>query len=196
MIEVYAITDDPTPPPPPLRAVPCDELTTICGPAEAREVTPDALWRYEELVERLMAERDLLPMRYGTVLADEDAVVRAVTERKAELLAALERVRGAVEVAVQTRAPEGESPPPTSGKDYMRAKARSLEAVRRVHEPLAALARDTVAAARGEPPRVAYLVDRDEVEAFVSEVSRLQAGQADVQVLCTGPWPPYSFVER
>jgi hypothetical protein len=198
VIELYAITDDPAPPAPPLRAVRCDGLTALCAPAEPREATPDALWRHEERVEELMAERDLLPVRFGTLVADEQAAARAVADRREELLASLERVRGAVELAVRVhaRARERAPGPAGSGREYMRAKAGHLKAAALIHDPLAALARDSVVARGAELLRAAYLVDRGQVDGFVAEVSRLQAAHRDLNVLCTGPWPPYSFAAR
>ena len=104
MIELYAITDDPSPPEPPLRAVRSDGLTALCAPAERREMTAEVLWRHEEVVEALMAERDLLPMRFGTLVEDDEAAVRALEERREELKTSLDRVRGAVELAVRAEA--------------------------------------------------------------------------------------------
>jgi Gas vesicle synthesis protein GvpL/GvpF len=199
MIELYAITDDPAPPDPPLRAVRCDGLTALCAPAEPRELTTDALWRHEEIVEALMEERDLLPVRFGTIVPDEDAATRAVLERRDQLVAGLDRVRGAVELAVRARPRERDdeaAPDTESGLDYMLAKARRTEAARLVHEPLAFMARDSVVQGGPDLLRAAYLVDRDAVESFVSLVRRLQESDTGLDVLCTGPWPPYSFVER
>jgi len=42
--------------------------------------------------------------------------------------------------------------------------------------------------------RAAYLVERPVVARFGSRVQRLQAEHPEAAVLCTGPWPPYSFV--
>jgi Gas vesicle synthesis protein GvpL/GvpF len=36
-------------------------------------------------------------------------------------------------------------------------------------------------------------VDRGAVESFVELVRRLQDTHSELDVLCTGPWPPYSF---
>jgi hypothetical protein len=36
-------------------------------------------------------------------------------------------------------------------------------------------------------------VSRDRVAAFTEQVDRLDAELAGGAVLCTGPWPPYSF---
>jgi hypothetical protein len=199
VIELYAITDDPAPPDPPLRAVRCDGLTALCAPAEPpeREPTPDALWRHEEVVEALMEERDLLPVRFGTLVSDEDAAARAVAERRDELAARLDRVRGAVELAVRVRPRErDEAPVPSTGVDYMRAKARRVEAAGLLHEPLDFLARASVVQPGSELLRAAYLVDREAVDGFVSLVERLQTAHPQLDLICTGPWPPYSFAER
>jgi hypothetical protein len=197
VIELYAITDDPAPPDPPLRAVRSDGLTALCAPAEQRELTPDVLWRHEEVVESLMGERDLLPMRFGTLVEDEEAAVRALDERREELKTSLDRVRGAVELAVRAEAVAAADRQPSgmTGAEYLRAKAHRTEAARLLHDPLAFLARESVVKPGPELLRAAYLVDREAVEAFVGLVRRLEETHDDLRVLCTGPWPPYSFAQ-
>ena len=208
MIELYAITDNPGPPLPQvaeLELVPIDGLAAVCAPAGDAELSPETLWRHEDVVEALMADRDLLPVRYGTRLEDEAAVAHAVKERRDEFAAALDRVRGAVEVSVRAMAtgPDEDPAPPavavTTGADYLRLRAR-VEAdhgktARAIGEPLDALARASV---QGRPRaaeifRAAYLVDRDAVGRFADEVARLQSANPGLSILCTGPWPPYSF---
>ena len=158
MIELFAITRAAAPPPPArLRAVSVGAgLAAVVGPVEDRQVTAEALWRHEELVAALMADRDVLPVRFGTRFGDAEEAAQAVAAQRATLTAALDRVSGALELSVH-------GPP-------------------EVQEQLHGLARDTVE----RPGRVAYLVDRDDVDAFRARVAELQA-------TCTGPWPPYSF---
>ena len=207
MIELFAITDNPGPPLPQvaeLELVPIDGLAAVCAPAGDAELSPETLWHHEDVVEALMADRDLLPVRYGTRLEDEAAVARAVKERRDEFAAALDRVRGAVEVSVRAMATEPDADPApavavTTGADYLRLKAR-VEAdhgktARALGEPLDALARASV---QGRPRaseifRAAYLVERDAVGRFADEVARLQSTNPGLSILCTGPWPPYSF---
>ena len=43
--------------------------------------------------------------------------------------------------------------------------------------------------------RCAYLVDRELVEDFTASLRRLDQQLRDVELVCTGPWPPYSFAE-
>jgi gas vesicle protein GvpL/GvpF len=66
-----------------------------------------------------------------------------------------------------------------------------------VHDPLERLARESRRRAPRGPAeilRAAYLVDREIVDRFVGRVGELQAQHARLRLLCTGPWPPYSFV--
>ena len=71
------------------------------------EITEDALWRHEQIVEAVMETRDLLPMRYGTRFAARRGGGRRGGRRASGTLqAALERVRGAVELSLRVRARE------------------------------------------------------------------------------------------
>lgn len=179
MIELLAITDDPAPLRPPLRLVPAGEVGVVVAPAAEEEADAEALWQRESLLEELMRERALLPVRYGTRVEDDAAVAAAVAPRAGELAAALERVRGAVEVSV--RAVAAGTPDPGAPET--------------VHERLAASAREHARHAGPELLRAAYLVDQGEVDGFVAAVRTLQQEHPELSILCTGPWPPYSFAE-
>ena len=179
MIELLAITDEGVAPPPPLRLVPAGPVGVLVGPAPEGEVDAEALWNRESLLEDLMDERALLPIRFGTRVEDDAAAAAAVAPRGAELAAALDRVRGAVEVSVRAIAREAE-------------EAGDVGAV---HARLAGLAREHARLDGPEPLRAAYLVDRAAVDGFVAAVRELQHEHSALSILCTGPWPPYSFTE-
>jgi gas vesicle protein GvpL/GvpF len=196
MIELIAITDAPGTPAPPLSAARSRGLAVLWAPAGDAEATPESLWQREELLESLMEERDLLPVRFGTLVSDEEAAARAVAERRDELTARLDRVRGAVELAVRAHPREPEpAPDAATGVDYMQAKGRSTETAKLLHEPLEFLARDSVVQSGPELLRAAYLVDREAVDGFVSLVQRLGETHPGIDLVCTGPWPPYSFAQ-
>jgi hypothetical protein len=174
----------------------------------------DALWVHERVVERLMADRAVLPMRFGSKTPDEEALRDVLAERQDSLIAALDLVRGRVEVAVRAirqddsaatlHSDRAGAPEPaiTTGHDYLLSKLqdgrRAEQAAATIHEPLAALA---VLSRRQRPRtgeevlRAAYLVDRGALPRFRSSVERLQRANAGTAILCTGPWPPYSFVD-
>ena len=147
MIELFAITRAAAPPPPArLRAVGAgDGLAAVVGPVRRSDATPDALMRHEELVQALMADRDVLPVRYGTRFADENDAAHAVAAQRETLSAALDRISGAVELSVHA---------PADARERLRP-----------------LARDCV----DRPGRTAYLVDRDAVAAFRARADELQA---------------------
>jgi hypothetical protein len=223
VIWVYGICERPDMPPPrrrglaqaPLDGVREGELLAVIS----RHVRPpgdpalDALWVHERVVERLMADRAVLPMRFGTKLPDDAALRHALATRQQELLAILARVRGRVEVGVRAMQPPGSdadtddrrpapaAPMPASGREYLEAKlhnGRRVEhAAAALHEPLAGLAveaRRQPARAPDELLRASYLIESAVLARFRGAVERLQRTHPGVAILCTGPWPPYSFV--
>jgi hypothetical protein len=196
VIEVLAITDAGVTVDPPVLVVPSDGVSVLCAPANGDDVDAAALWRHEERLEQLMKLRPLLPVRYGTRVPDEAAAAAAVAGRGAELLAQLDRVRGAVEVSVRVREATPASPAPAeTGAEYLQARTAATRAGDGVHQVLRPLARDSRVLGGTEPLRAAYLVERDEVDAFAARVRQLQGEHRELAILCTGPWPPYSFSE-
>jgi hypothetical protein len=151
----------------------------------------------------------VLPLRLGSVLPDEAAVIALVEERAQEFTHALDRVRGAVEIgiraAVTEAAPEepAEVPDELPGTAYLMTrlaqKQRGDEVIDLVHRPLADLAREHVRLDRSigdqSSVRLAYLVDQDAVEPFQERVQDLEMELDNVRLACTGPWPPYSFAD-
>ena len=179
--------------------------------ASAPKLDEDDMWTHESVVESVMGTSPVLPMRLGTILPAEDDVRALVRERRDELAEALERVRGAVELGLRAAiasparpalatagAPEERA---MSGSEYMRerldAKQRADELARRIHEPLASVARESsysMRGADGSQMRASYLVDDDAVEEFQRCVEALERDDIVSTITCTGPWPPYSFV--
>ena len=212
MIWVYAICDRPELPPPRERGLADAPLEALReGPLQAvfsrhagaaGEPEPDALWAHERVVERLMADRAVLPLRFGSQVADDDALRQVLASGREAYVAALARVSGRVELGVRALARDGAAEPVpagVSGRDYVLAK---LDGSRRaegraaaLHAPLAALADDArMLSGRGDEfLRGAYLVERPSVDRFRAAVQRLQTAHPEAAILCTGPWPPYSF---
>jgi hypothetical protein len=164
--------------------------------------SPEALWSHEQVVERLMADRTVVPVRFGSTVAGEDALRRLLAERRESLTAAIARVRGRVELGLRVHheEPVAGGDMSASGRDYLlsrlQATRRAGDAAAALHEPLAALASDSVRqppGGAGELLRSAYLVDRRGVAGFCTRVRRLQDAHPEIAMLCTGPWPPYSF---
>lgn len=158
-----------------------------------------ALRAHARTVNELMAAHPLLPARYGTRVSDEEATA-LVRDHPEALRAALSRVAGAVELAVSARmhgeAGAGEK---SSGAAYLQARLaqrRRGQAVLEHLQALIPLAREHVCRDDGQDGpsvRVAYLVERERVAEFVAAVRELDETYAELELVCTGPWPPYSF---
>jgi hypothetical protein len=190
----------------PLGVVAEGELAAVVGPlGESPEPEEDRLWEYEAVIERLLGSAQaLLPARFGTTFADELAARAMLRERQLDLLAALDRVGGAVEFAVSAgwrRDSEGDADHglELTGTEYLMGRLqhqrRARDVARRL-APLSALARrdqQRVVPRAELPVRTAYLVDYARTGEFTQLVSQLGQELEDVELVCTGPWPPYSF---
>lgn len=192
-----------------LWAVPGGGLMAVVGEhARPPKLGEDQLSAHEALIERLMDEAVVLPLRFGTTIGSEEELGGWLRSHEKELLERMELVRDAVELSVRAELPAADgNPGPTtgaraaaSGTEYMRTRGRSIQAAtqvrERLHDPLDELARRSVLfgpAPGSERFHAAYLVDGKRVEAFAAEVERL-GSEFGLEVGCTGPWPPYSFV--
>ncbi len=210
---VYAIADGPVDPSGraggvagrAVHAVGADGLVALVSEHELAPAVDEAsLWAFDEVIESHMADRAVLPARFGSMVQDGAAVLALLNDRRAELSAKLERVRGAVELGVRAvwRDLAGGSAPdlePT-GTSYMLDRVagnrRAREETQRIDRALAPLARATRCHVLPRPSiavSAAYLVDRGRVGEFAAAVAALDAKTEDVELACTGPWPPYSF---
>jgi hypothetical protein len=225
VIYLYAITDRPDLPLPAeiglggtsLFSLAYQDIAAVVSALTTATVSPteDNLWQHEAVVEALMADRAVLPVRFGTLLADESAIQAALAAHYTNFASSLDRVRGRVELSLRVlwdfefRISNFEFRP-DSGRAYLMARLeeeRQRQAWRQRAEALAAELRTPLDRLAAESthhvlvtPRLlltaAYLVEQDKVAAFQREVEALSAVYPELRFLCTGPWPPYNFVSR
>jgi hypothetical protein len=188
-----------------LRGVADGELVAFVG--EGAPPEPDRgvaeILGHERIVELLMGRQTILPVRFDSGLSDEPQIRSLLRERRLELAAALERVRGAVELGVRAQWRErGRVEPedaPRTGTDYLLERLaihKRADAVARGLDRLAGFARLSrirVLPRPALPFLGAYLVEEARVTAFAGACAELDDGLDDVELVCTGPWPPYSF---
>jgi hypothetical protein len=168
-------------------------------------LSEETSWDFEHVIESAMKSGAVLPVRFGTLLATAADVEQWLEARREELMAKLEHVRGAVELSV--RGVWAPAQPPIAaasadtGTEYMRARLaperRARELADRVHAQLDGLARASrhrILTRATVPVSAAFLIDQGTEEQFVRAVTGLDAGLDDTELVCTGPWPPYSFV--
>lgn len=153
----------------------------------------DASWRHETIVEHLSARTSVLPMPLGTVVYDEADVRQMLRERHDELIAALRLIRNAVEVTVRvtwTPNPDGHL------VNRLERTRRAMDFAEYMDAVVSELARASKRQVETTPAVVltcAYLVGRRELPEFRERVEELGDGLTAANLVCTGPWPPYSF---
>ena len=185
-------------------------LAAILSEHADLRLMPDAdeVWAHEAVLEAVMEDAPVLPMRLGSVVPDEAAVALMLDERREVFEHALENVRGAVELGFRAAigAGEGQSLEVAAvgsggpGTAYLMqrlgAQQRRDALGEQVHARLCELARRHTALSsslEGTSVTAAYLVDVDLVDSFRELVEGLQREVDGVTLTCTGPWPPYSF---
>lgn len=188
-------------------AIRVGELAALVSPCErAPAPTPDALREHDALTRRVHDRTPSLPARFGSVFVDADAARRALATRHDELVAALERVGGLVELAVTLawRTPRGAAPSgATSGREYLElsaARERERRLAERTVERLLdelpcerAFTRHDICPREGVAASVALLVRREEQTAVRQRVESFGARSPELSASVYGPLPPYSF---
>jgi len=177
--------------------------------------------RHDEVVRKVFDLGPVLPLRFGTVVADEDGAHRLLehyataarrrlahldTHREWGVRLTREEPGPDADTTEQDRAERAQM----SGTSYLAARRDALERGQRAEHETAALVQrveDALSeyavdlAHRGGGPGsgaladFAYLVPEDRQGAFLDAAERLRKEVGDEHLLLelTGPWPPYSF---
>jgi len=84
-------------------SVSCGAFAAVVSVYSARTIkaTPQNVWCHERILERLMQDYTVLPLRFGMICPDADALREFLVHSTNELLNDLERVRGKVELALR-----------------------------------------------------------------------------------------------
>jgi gas vesicle protein GvpL/GvpF len=251
MMYVYAIADRPEQPLPDqlglhdegLAKVIWSDVVAVVSSFNGAHLSKngDELWRHEEVVESLMSDRTVLPVRFGTLLPSRQRVADLLCRAYHELVQDIASVRGHVEFGMRFLSvmendaeaaveatdwvdseaahsdggdrPLSSSPqiaPPRTGpgsaylwarvarKRELRDRQRAeLRLVRGVYDVLASCANASRLDSEPEDRlgiSAAFLVPCDRSASFRVLVDRVTRANPDLALLCTGPWPPYSFV--
>jgi len=162
----------------------------------------------------------VLPFRFGTVFADDEALRRSIRSNQRQFITNIERLRGKAEMHLkvmlddccrdQVRRYVPQALPPTVGKAYLsnlrenaalqrerQTKARAVTVqMHRMFLPLA----EEVSCKRMESGKmlldIAHLIDSAGIERYQNKYSSASLLMKDCQMQLSGPWPPYHFVHR
>ncbi len=193
-------------------------VSDIEGRMEDLEWLAEASVLHQRAVSAIGAAMDLLPARFGTVFLNEASLEKHLAGRAKTLRAAFKKVAGAEEwgVKVFMTAPagaRGAAFSAASGQDYLRQKAKQLAAQNsRRSAPdaeTAKLAAVLRRLSRAEAPtgkvsgaqpglqwQASFLLPRTKRKQWDTVLQKFaQRWGEGRRIECTGPWPPYSFVE-
>jgi hypothetical protein len=158
-----------------------------------------------------------LPARFGQIVADEEALAHAVQVRREQLVSALDRVAGAVEMTVRLLVRAGAGGQAhrkstlargTSGRDYLEQVAAAQREERNVLAEME-IARDRVRSVvrglvRAESfhatpgsslATLSHLVSREHIDNYRGALLVLRNEEPTLGIMVSGPWAPYSFTE-
>jgi hypothetical protein len=185
-----------------LETLAVEDADAVVSRVPKPDVSQEAILQHGLVVEALVDRCDgVVPARFGERFADDEALRAAVERLRPSVGERLRDLDGCVEIAVRVLdAREPDSPSPTDGRGYMRAKLGELHerdaVAEALHVPLEREARASIVT----PPRAgavvhegAYLVRRTGLDSFQERVDRYAGAHPELTVLCTGPWAPYSF---
>ena len=188
---------------------------------ETVSVTRENVLAHERVVSRVLAGITPLPFRFGT-LASEERIQSYVASQMSPLKAALEHVRGAVEMSVkiiwdaagnrrealanEAQAQHGAAVT-GAGTEFMMAKRREIAGDERLQirageldawlaEALRDVVRESSVELRPAESLVlsaSYLVARENLNAYRARLEKARLERQDLHFLTSGPWPPYSF---
>ena len=156
----------------------------------------------------------VLPFRFGTTFADDDALRRSVRSNQRHFLANVERLRGKAEmhlkVVVDDTCPGNSARDMTVGQQYLtslresasrqrerQSKARALSLqMHRMFLPIA----EEITCKRMDSGKmlldITHLIDHKTVARYQNKYSSATLELKDCRMQLSGPWPPYHFVQR
>ena len=233
MIYVYAIADRPQEPLPgqlgqhgeALAKIVWRDVAAVVSAFDGLQLSNsgDELWRHEEVVEALMSDRAVVPVRFGTLVSSPQRVSDVLCRAYGALVQDIEQVRGQVEIGMRflsaTENGAADDRPLAAcnglalsgtgpGHAYLRSRLvrerelrdrqrARLERVRGAYEQLAGHATASRLDDKPDDRRgasAAFLVPRDRLGCFREIVGGVANAHPELALLCTGPWPAYSFV--
>jgi hypothetical protein len=178
------------------------ELGAVVAPAPfgADALGAEELEQHRAVVEHVFAYRAIVPAPPGTVFRTREALASWLELHYFTLIEALNFVESRAVARVTVRRDPAAAArlvqaEPGVGGDVATDAAETLRALRRAAVALVVVREGDVAADDATPAiHASFLVERARWGAFIEMVGREAERRRDLQLACTGPWPPYDFV--
>ncbi len=158
----------------------------------------------------------VLPFRFGTVFADDDALRKSIRSNQRQFVANVERLRGKAEMHLKVvlddciREQKKSAAMDCVGREYLsslrenatrqrerQTKARAVSVqMHRMFSPLD----EEISCRRMDSGKmlldIAHLIENKGIERYQNKYSTATQQLKDCRMQLSGPWPPYHFVHR
>jgi hypothetical protein len=199
---------------------PASDLAVIVSECSSTEtLTQQAGMEHARVISDCFKTSTVLPFRFGTVFADDEALRRSIRSNQRQFVTNIERVRGKAEMHLKVALDDccreqakrhPALPAAATGRAYLtnlrenaalqrerQTKARAVTVqMHRMFLPLA----EEVSCRRLDTGKmlldIAHLIDSGGVERYQNKYSSATLLMKDCQMQLSGPWPPYHFVHR
>ncbi|MGF1454729.1 MAG: GvpL/GvpF family gas vesicle protein [Alphaproteobacteria bacterium] len=186
-----------------VRALRGDGVTALVSPVDGHlKACTEDLATHGAVCDAALGHGSLVPVRFGMILAHEEAVRDLMGRHSAVLRETLGRLEGLVELGLTVLDASGsgtEEREPETGLAYLRRLSGMQEDpdIADLHARAKALSADSRVRPGGPGPvlfKAAYLVARARVPALQQQVTDAPALARGWSVCLTGPWPAYHFI--
>jgi|TARA_B110000114_G_C15045353_1_gene378914 hypothetical protein len=192
-----------------LRQIRSEGLTALVKASDTElSRKSSAVMEYGDQIMRIHQQTTLIPVRYGSLLADEQEVIKHLTDHSARYQTLLAKLDDCEEVGIRMTLVDSNNEAnaqQASGQAYLLARkhvysvpelAAQQEAL--INHTLANLYREhraTLSLFNGQRSYLlSYLVPRATLMQFKEGYFDIAAGMG-ANVALSGPWPPYNFSE-
>ena len=197
----------------------CGDLAVVVSDfAEGEQIDQSAARDHARVISECFRAATVLPFRFGTVFATDQALRRAVRVNRRLFMEEVGRLRGKAEMHIKVTVKDGSlreaftevALPQSVGSEYLsclrqnavryrerQTKARALSVqVNKMFSPL----QEEVSCRKADDGAmqldIAHLIEHKNLQKYQNKLQLAARQLKDCDVALSGPWPPYHFVGK
>lgn len=170
--------------------IPCKKVAAVVSdsPMKDYEMIEDNVRKHESVLRQVMKDHTIAPTEFGTVVKNEKILVRLLKKAYDPARECLKLVDNMVELGVKT----------VLNNDIVFADPKKRnECISEILQSLNTTAKQVVTGDLFSDRlllNASFMVNKEDINRFSDEVTRLQEKYSMLKLLYSGPWAPYNFV--
>jgi hypothetical protein len=157
------------------------------APVKKYEVNEEEVGIHKNIVERVMKEHSVIPVAYGMVFKNKKLIAVAMSAGYKAIRKAMQAIENKVELGVKVIQPKDAELDGKTGQ----CRQDFLERLKMI----ASDSKELKLFSERLVLNASFLVARDKIDEFSSEVESLRNKYDCLKTQYSGPWPPYNFVD-